>query len=398
MKLMSGHRKIGTFLRGLFCAFAILCASIGAAIGAGEGPWRVTAIEGEAAATLPTRAPQALRLGDAIEPGSEIATEAGSHVTLTRGKTSMTLSPESRTKIPFDSDQGQRTSIFQRFGSLLLKVDKRPEQHFEVQTPFLAAVVKGTVFTVEVGGNGAAVHVSEGAVEVGALASGQVELVRPGQTATVGQGPNAGLELRDGGSRQSRQGRPDEAPSDQSGRVEPTQDGDALTRLSAAPAGPVTGFKITRTMGLDSLDISTLTDGLVAPFQPRVEAPGLLGTRATEGRGQSVVTAGTKAVGAGKTPTLSAEVDALTVPSPGLSSRPASAAGGARPVGAVAPRLADTASGLVSASPSLTSSKPDVGRLVRDVINPGLGGATGQGPAGGSLLGGNGQGDDGADN
>ena len=43
-------------------------------------------------------------------------------------------------------------------GSILLDVEKRNVQHFEVETPYLAAVVKGTQFRVTVGPTGSRVE------------------------------------------------------------------------------------------------------------------------------------------------------------------------------------------------------------------------------------------------
>ena len=43
------------------------------------------------------------------------------------------------------------TTIIQQAGSILLEVEKRNVKHFQVETPYLAAVVKGTQFRVTVG-------------------------------------------------------------------------------------------------------------------------------------------------------------------------------------------------------------------------------------------------------
>jgi hypothetical protein len=54
-----------------------------------------------------------------------------------------------------------------------------------VDTPYLAAVVKGTTFTVSVGATGASVHVHEGAVEVATNDRRQSILTRTGQISNV---------------------------------------------------------------------------------------------------------------------------------------------------------------------------------------------------------------------
>ena len=76
-------------------------------------------------------------------------------------------------------------------GSIVLEVEKQNVEHFEVETPFLAAVVKGTRFIVNVNKHGADVRVSSGSVNVSAFKSGQFALVSAGQLASVaalGQG------------------------------------------------------------------------------------------------------------------------------------------------------------------------------------------------------------------
>ena len=87
------------------------------------------------------------------------------------------------------------TTILQQAGSILLEVEKRTINHFEVETPHLSAVVKGTRFNVTMSGNETRVGVFRGQVEVTDFMSGQHALVNAGQNATVAvQGPT-GLSL-----------------------------------------------------------------------------------------------------------------------------------------------------------------------------------------------------------
>src|SRR3546814_7909473 len=68
--------------------------------------------------------------------------------------------------------------------------------HFGVQTPYLAAVVKGTTFSVTVDGTGASVQVVEGAVEVSTLDGGARDLILPGAIATVGATDHSVLKVQ----------------------------------------------------------------------------------------------------------------------------------------------------------------------------------------------------------
>ncbi|MGF1609808.1 MAG: FecR domain-containing protein [Kiloniellales bacterium] len=272
--------KAGSLIPALALTFALL--GLGAPAKAlDEGPWLVAEVQGDAWLKAPDGGKTPLQQGAEIAPGSVVGASDGGRATLSRGGTAMTLSPASETEIPPDSDQGSRTTIFQRLGTLLLKVDKRPEQHFEVDTPFLAAVVKGTTFTVSVDGAGSAVHVVEGAVEVGSLATGEVALVRPGQTARVSSQPGSGLKLsgigapsgQSGGNQQQGQNAAssgaDQAAAGQSadGTVAP-QGTKGQAGTSGTNAGQHTGLArgltIEQPIGWNSIDIAAVSNGFVA--------------------------------------------------------------------------------------------------------------------------------------
>ncbi len=83
--------------------------------------------------------------------------------------------------LPAEKKEGLATTITQQAGSILLEVEKKNVKHFEVETPYLAAVVKGTQFRVTVSASGATVDVTRGQVEVSDFKSGQIAMVMPGQ-------------------------------------------------------------------------------------------------------------------------------------------------------------------------------------------------------------------------
>lgn len=78
------------------------------------------------------------------------------------------------------------THFQQHFGDVTVDVERRNVQHFAVQTPYLAAVVKGTRFSVAVQNGGASVNVDRGAVQVRDTARELVVEVRQGQSASAG--------------------------------------------------------------------------------------------------------------------------------------------------------------------------------------------------------------------
>ena len=80
------------------------------------------------------------------------------------------------------------TTVLMRQGNLDLNIEKLGVPHFAVQTPVLAAVVKGTQFSVAVSGGDGAVSVDTGRVQVTALAAGEAVDVTNGQTAKLSGG------------------------------------------------------------------------------------------------------------------------------------------------------------------------------------------------------------------
>ncbi len=163
--------------------------------------WTVSSISGEALYLNFENEPQSLRRGQILYAGDRIETGDDGKVIVTHGKQSILVAANSSFEIR-TTQSGFLTRIFQRFGTLMFQVDKRNVKHFEVDTPFLHAVVKGTTFTVSVDAGGAAVHVTEGLVEVTApLADGfgtagnQTLLVARGYTASISGGPSSRLQM-----------------------------------------------------------------------------------------------------------------------------------------------------------------------------------------------------------
>jgi len=95
------------------------------------------------------------------------------------------VSPNSVIDIPKENRDGMSTTIIERAGSVLVKAEKRKVNHFEVVTPYLAAVVKGTQFKVSAEQGGSNVEVVEGQVDVTGFRSGEQILLLPGQSAKV---------------------------------------------------------------------------------------------------------------------------------------------------------------------------------------------------------------------
>jgi FecR protein len=189
--------KIKAVRAAFLMAFA-LCA--GSAASAQDAAWRVSKASGDVWFSASGAQPVALT-GDAVlNPGDTVRTGQNGRVLLVRGAETMLISANSVIGLPTRKQDGLQTTILQRAGSILLDVEKRNVQHFEVATPYLAAVVKGTQFRVTVSNTGSHVDVLRGQVQVTDYKTGQFALVNASQAARVSvQGPG-GLSLTGAGT------------------------------------------------------------------------------------------------------------------------------------------------------------------------------------------------------
>jgi hypothetical protein len=136
-----------------------------------------------------------LKQEDVLKPGDTIRTGRTGRVLLKRGDEMILVSPNSVIGVPAQKKEGLSTTIKQQAGSILLDVEKRNVKHFEVETPYLAAVVKGTQFRVTVTAGKTTVDVVRGQVEVADFKSGQIAQVMAGQHATAFANGKTGLSL-----------------------------------------------------------------------------------------------------------------------------------------------------------------------------------------------------------
>jgi hypothetical protein len=196
------------------------------------------------------------------------------------------------------------TTILQQAGSILLEVEKRNVKHFEVETPYLAAVVKGTQFRVSVNAAGTSVDVLRGQVEVADFKSGQIAQLLPGQMATAFAQGKAGLTLSGSGTfNPIEQGKP-RAPSIQRIMVPKTglpaprhatngQQIRSLAALSSTAGGPKPGpavsqsapahnaLRISSSLGEVRLNFHQVTHGLARGMAPNSHAGRTSATRDT---------------------------------------------------------------------------------------------------------------------
>lgn len=183
------HRQV---LQGV-AGCLLLLASAGP-VSAQEGGWRVARLSGEAWVSRVGASAIQLNADVIIGNGEKIQTSRSGRVQLVRGAEKIFVAPNSMLEI--SREDGGRTIVRQQTGSVDIEAEKKNVQHFEVRTPVLAAVVKGTRFTVTLRGGKAEVGVSSGQVDVTSFRSGQSVLVLPGQRASAMAVGRATLAVR----------------------------------------------------------------------------------------------------------------------------------------------------------------------------------------------------------
>ena len=194
-------------------AIGIVLGSVIGAMAEDDAPWLVSKSSGEVWITAEGVQQASLAQEAQLKSGDTIRTGRNGRVLLTRGEETILVSPNSVIGIPTEKKQGLSTTILQQAGSILLEVERRNVKHFEVETPYLAAVVKGTQFRISVNATGTSVDVLRGQVEVADFKSGQIAQVLPGQVATAFARGKSGLSLSGSGALSPiEQGKP-RAPS-----------------------------------------------------------------------------------------------------------------------------------------------------------------------------------------
>jgi len=181
-------------------AAACLVAMASPAFAADDGAWAVSKSSGEVWLTSSGAQPASLKQEEMLKPGDTVRTGRNGRVLLKRGEETMLISPNSVVGMPTEKKDGLSTTIIQQAGSILLEVEKRNVKHFEVETPYLAAVVKGTQFSVTVNAGSTSVGVIRGQVEVADFRTGQIAQVMPGQHATTFTEGKGGLKLTGSGT------------------------------------------------------------------------------------------------------------------------------------------------------------------------------------------------------
>ena len=171
-----------------------------------------------------------LKRGDTVPDGRQVRTLADGRVELTRDTDVISLGPATAVAIS-ESTAEPFTTVTQAYGTVEAEVTVQPFEHFEVRTPLLAAVVKGTHFIVESTGSAGSVRVTRGTVAVEALETGKTTLVHADEVAS----------LRVGSPIELGTASPASAPA-LAGDAGPSVTGDAPARQLSAVAADVSSL------------------------------------------------------------------------------------------------------------------------------------------------------------
>jgi hypothetical protein len=126
-----------------------------------------------------------LARGDIVPDSRVIRTLGNGNVEFERGEERVALGTNTQIQIYDEVRRRPFTTVKHYFGTVTVEAEVQDVQHFAVQTQYLAAVVKGTRFTVTAGEHGAKVAVERGSVFVQDRATRNDVTIEAGQSATV---------------------------------------------------------------------------------------------------------------------------------------------------------------------------------------------------------------------
>jgi len=244
-------------MRKIALSAAPLLLAMSTSAVAAEAGWRLSEVSGDVRVISSGGARPATR-GALLASGSTIVAGARSKAVIVRNKDVVVVSANSRIRLVPTEQQKGFFQIISEFGTSLFTIEHKKQPHFGVQTPYLAAVVKGTVFSVTVTASGASVQVTQGAVDVATLDGGAHELIRPGMIGSVGAGDRYQLRVDGDGNRVVRS---DNAPAGTVGVAAPAP-GPSQAAAGEPPEG-APPLEVTDAIDTGSVSVAEATGGLI---------------------------------------------------------------------------------------------------------------------------------------
>jgi hypothetical protein len=237
---------------GKSVSFAVAMLASGTAF-AGAPGWSISESSGQVAVVSTGLVKAAVR-GGAVATGDFINTGRNGRAVLVRGEEYLVVSPNTRIRVADPAKSGGLTQIVEHFGNVIYKIKKMTMPHFAVETPFLAAVVKGTTFSVTVTEKGAAVQVTEGRVEVATRDGGASFMVLPGDIGSVSASAPATLNV------QGRENRSISSPTPAAAAAAVS----ASVEADAPSPSPSMSTSIETPVTEGAVNLSSMSDGMVS--------------------------------------------------------------------------------------------------------------------------------------
>ncbi len=226
---------------------------------AGTPGWSVSEVSGPVFVGKPGLSKTStITRGAALSAGDIVSTGKGGRAVIVRGGEYLTVAPNTQLQLT-EPKAGAFTQIVQSFGNVVFKIQKKTTPHFQVNTPYLAAVVKGTTFSVTVTPAGASVQVTEGLVQVASLDGLASRFVSPGEIGMISASAPGQLSVL---------GTPN-APSGGAAVIGAAPVADAptsetSTEPAAAPVSDVAEVRIASPIGEGSVNLAAQTGGIVS--------------------------------------------------------------------------------------------------------------------------------------
>jgi hypothetical protein len=187
-------------------AATFLSVSVSAATAA---EWRITRVSGDVRVHGVDQVWVKARRMQVLKPGESVWTGRRSRAQIETEDGSVILRSGSLVKVPAQRLPDDATVLFQGKGNVKAKVEKRDKRHFSIQTPYLAAVVKGTEFTIDMGSQTTSLSVNRGSVGAVSVGSRQEVSVGAGQALSMANKKDAAPGSVDSGSDGSDSGTSD---------------------------------------------------------------------------------------------------------------------------------------------------------------------------------------------
>ncbi|HKI81146.1 MAG TPA: FecR family protein, partial [Pseudodesulfovibrio sp.] len=181
------------------CVFSVFLLGISAAhAGGAHQTWTVVEASGTVHIKSAAGADLGARAGTRLHTPFKIVTGAKGRAVISHGQDRVTVGPDSRSTVaqPTPSKTGLVTRIKEMLGSVLYHVQHRPHGDFQVDTPYLVSVVKGTTFNVHVTPDASTVALVEGKLWVYTPNGKFQRMLTPGQAA-IKSVHSKGIMLKD---------------------------------------------------------------------------------------------------------------------------------------------------------------------------------------------------------